>query len=582
MMNLRQSIKIALPLLAFVSTFVMAGFAAPVSHDTTASEQPNLNGKATLATIRGVVKDEFGSPIADATVAIFKLGTNKLLKQVDTATNGSYSLKLWPGTYTILAVAEGFNPTTIDSVKVGSSTEVNYAFKLVKAGAGNTLPEKRADRNSSKWRIRGATLGRSIYQNQDGETPVEEKKETAEVAEDSPKSSARPTGVVETYFAADKRGAYTGVNFATLLPVNSRTDVVIAGQFTPNSRTSQRLESILRFKANERHQFSIKGSAATLGRVHLNGHERALGQYSLSGFDEWKVRDGFILVLGLDYSTFAGASGDSSLMPRVGIQYDLDAKTRFRAGFTPSTDERAWTNVAQFEGFSVPFTEPISVEDIAVENDIPQMNRSARLEFGIERVLDNASSIEATVFGDASFSRGVGLARLPFTTLDNSEFDSFVSNQRGRAAGVRVVYSRRLSSSLKASTGYSYGTGQKLSPNAISDPSRVFESGLFQTLFAELTADLNSGTRVQAIYRLSPDATIFAIDPFKGRLAIYDPGLSVLVTQALPRFGLPLHAKAIIDARNLFDAQTSLATGEGRLMLDGQGRLIRGGIMVRF
>jgi len=569
-------------LLAFVGTFAMAGFAAPANYDGTESEQPNVNGAATLATIRGVVKDEFGSPIADATVAIFKLGTNKLLKQVDTATNGSYSLKLWPGTYTILAVAEGFNPTTLDSVKVASSTEVNYAFKLIKSGAGNTLPEKRADRNSSKWRIRGATLGRSIYQNQDGETPTDKNTETAEVVEDEPKSWVRPTGVVETYFAADKRGSYTGVNFATLLPVNSRTDVVIAGQFSPNSRTAQRIESILRFKANERHQFSIKGSASALGRVRLNGRDHSLGQFSLSGFDEWKVRDGFILVLGLDYSTFAGASGDSSLMPRVGVQYDLDAKTRLRAGFTSSTDERAWTNVAQFEGFAVPFTEPVSVEDLAVEHNTPRMNRSARLEFGIERVLDNASSVEATVFGDTSFSRGVGLARLPFAALDNSEFDSFVSNQRGRAAGVRVVYSRRLSSALRASTGYSYGTGQKLSAYAISDPTRVFESGIFQTLFAEITADLNSGTRVQAIYRLSPDATIFAIDPFKGRLAIYDPGLSVLVTQTLPRFGLPLHAKAIIDARNLFDVQTSLAAGEGRLMLDGQGRLIRGGIMVRF
>lgn len=97
-----------------------------------------------------------------------------------------------------------------------------------------------------------------------------------------------------------------------------------------------------------------------------------------------------------------------------------------------------------------------------------------------------------------------------------------------------------------------------------------------------MTADLSTGTRVQAIYRLSPDATIFAIDPFKGRLAIYDPGLSILLTQPLPRFGLPVHAKAIIDARNIFDSQTSLATGEGRLLLDGQGRLIRGGIMVRF
>lgn len=555
MINLRQSIRFALPLLAFIGTFATAGLAAPKNLDLADRDQADLNGMANFATIRGVVKDEFGSPIADATVAIFKLGTNKLLKQVDTAANGTYALKLWPGTYTILAVAEGFNPTTIDSVKVGSSTEINYAFKLVKSGAGNTLPEKRADRNSSKWRIRAATLGRSIYQNQDGEAPVEEQVEPADAAADEPRRAARPTGVVETYFASDKRGAYSGVNFATLLPVNSRTDLVVAGQYSPGSRTAERIESILRFKANERHQFSIIGSAAKLGRVRRNGRDQALGQFSLAGFDEWKIRDGFILVLGLDYSKFAGAGSDSSLMPRVGVQFDVDPKTRFRAGFTSSTDERSWANVANFEGFDLPFAEPVSVEDIVVENNSPRMNRSARLEFGVERVLDNRSSVEATVFGDTSFSRGVGLARLPFTSLDDGDFDSFVSNQRGRAAGVRVVYSRRLSSMLRASTGYSFGTGQRLSPAAITDPSKVFTNGLFQTLFAEVTADLNGGTQVRAIYRLSPDATIFAIDPFKGRLAIYDPGLSVLVTQALPRFGLPLHAKAIIDARNLFDAQ---------------------------
>ncbi|MBS1768440.1 MAG: carboxypeptidase regulatory-like domain-containing protein [Acidobacteria bacterium] len=582
MINLRQSVKLSLSLLAFLGALAMSGFGAPSDKAATSPEQAEFNGAGTLATIRGVVKDEFGSPIADATVAIFKLGTNKLLKQVDTTANGAYVLKMLPGTYTILAVAEGFNPETLDSVKVNSSADINFGFKLVKSGAGNTLPEKRVDHNSSKWRIRAAAIGRSIYQNQEGKAPVEQKTETAEMAEADPKTAARPTGVVETYFASDKRGAYSGINFATLLPVNSRTDVVVAGQFAPGSRTAKRIESILRFRANSRHQFSVKGSAASLGHVQLNGRERTLGQYSISGFDEWKVRDGVILVLGFDYSTFAGAGSDSSLMPRVGVQLDVDSKTRFRAGFTSSNDQRAWSNVAQFEGFSVPFTEPVSVEDIVVEDNKPRMNRSARLEFGIERVLDNASSIEATVFGDTSFSRGVGLARLPFATLEDDGFDGFVSNQRGQAAGVRVVYSRRLSSKLQASTGYSFGTGQKLSPRAITDPSRVFDNGLFQTLFAELTADLSTGTRVQAIYRLSPDATIFAIDPFKGRLAIYDPGLSILLTQPLPRFGLPVHAKAIIDARNIFDSQTSLATGEGRLLLDGQGRLIRGGIMVRF
>ena len=37
------------------------------------------------------------------------------------------------------------------------------------------------------------------------------------------------------------------------------------------------------------------------------------------------------------------------------------------------------------------------------------MNKSSRFEFGIERVLDNRSSIEANVFFDTTVGRGVGL-----------------------------------------------------------------------------------------------------------------------------------------------------------------------------
>ncbi|MBV9217340.1 MAG: hypothetical protein JO053_14320, partial [Acidobacteria bacterium] len=40
------------------------------------------NGSGGLGVIKGVVRDEGGSPIADATVAIFKGGTSTLLKQV--------------------------------------------------------------------------------------------------------------------------------------------------------------------------------------------------------------------------------------------------------------------------------------------------------------------------------------------------------------------------------------------------------------------------------------------------------------------------------------------------------------------
>ena len=87
---------------------------------------------------------------------------------------------------------------------------------------------------------------------------------------------------------------------------------------------------------------------------------------------------------------------------------------------------------------------------------------------------------------------------------------------------------------------------------------------------------------MRTIFRFSPDATIFAIDPFRGRVAIYDPSLSVMVTQSLPSLGLPIRAEATLDARNLFDQQTAVSGDEGMLRLTGQRRMLRGGILVRF
>ena len=75
---------------------------------------------ANLGTIKGIVRDEAGNPIADATVAIFK--ASKVLKQVRSAADGSFIAKILPGTYTIFAVAQGFNPVTLADVEIGSAS----------------------------------------------------------------------------------------------------------------------------------------------------------------------------------------------------------------------------------------------------------------------------------------------------------------------------------------------------------------------------------------------------------------------------------------------------------------------------
>lgn len=562
-------------ILSLLILFSAAFLTAPAAN----GEEVVVESNGKLGIIKGVVRDNAGSPIADASVAIFRSGTSKLLKQVTSAGDGSYIAKIMPGTYTVLAVAQGFNPVTLFAVEVSRSAELTYGFNLERSGSGNTLPEKRVDRHSSKWRIRAAQTQRSIYQNQEDETQVED--DVAEVVEDETRDRKGQT-VVETYFAGTNEGNFAGANIVTLLPVSESADVVVAAQLGTGRDAPQRVETKLGFNAFQRHRVTVDSSFTRLGKVVLGNEENTLGQFSFQALDEWRVGAGVVFVFGLDYSRFVGAGDDSSLSPRFGLQFDVDSKTRLRTAFTTQTEERSWARAIELEGETIAFADPVSVDDIVITNGKPLMNKSRRLEFGIERVLDNNSSIEANLFADTTLGRGVGLNSFSFDTLDGDGFGDFVANQQGKSRGLRVVYTRRLSGVFSTSAGYSLGSGQKLSAEAITDPSRIFESDFFQSFFGQVAADLSTGTSVRTIYRLSPAATVFAIDPFKGRLAIYDPGLSVMITQDLPRLGLPFRAEAIIDARNVFDFQSGVATEEGALKLSGQRRILRGGIQVRF
>src|SRR5437773_6185885 len=183
-----------------------------------------------------------------------------------------------------------------------------------------------------------------------------------------------------------------------------------------------------------------------------------------------------------------------------------------------------------------------------------------------------------------SDGRGVAIMALPLSGFagEPSLALADVANQNGSARGMRVVYSRRLNHVWSTSAGYSFGRGQKLSSLGITNPADLFSNGFFQTAAVQVAGDWSTGTHVQTVFRFSPQATVFAIDPFAGRLAVYDPSLSVQITQDLPTFGLPVRAQAVIDARNLFDFQTRTMNGDTMLESGTTGRSVRGGILVRF
>lgn len=553
-----------------------------------------------LGTVTGSVRDSRGNPLAGAAVRLLREGAEELVKEVRSAGDGSFVARVAPGRYILRAVADGFSPTTFSAVNVRASEELVYRFNLEPAGQGRTEPERRADRDDPKYKIRASFRRRSIFNAGEGDTitvaePAETEASATEAAENaggeeldvSRAWTRRPHGVVETFYGfapTEAGGAFGGVNFATALPVSRSVELVFAGQ----AGTFERFEATARVRAFDRHRVSttVGGARLPLGHkaAELFGGEH-LEQFSVRAVDEWVVRDGVVVVVGLDYSRFLGARGRGALSPRLGFQFDADARTRLRAAYAPGADpsERV-EEIMLGEDAPVLFRE-LSGEAVALVDGGAVTERSHRLEFGIERVIDDSSSVEATAFFDTVDGRGVGLLSAPlgaFSASGETEELSQVAGQTGGARGLRVVYTRRISQHLKASAGYAFGRGQALSAEGITSPDQLFQDASFQTAAAQVDARVLDGTRVRTVLRFSPRAAVFAIDPFAGRLAVYDPSLSILVTQELPNFGLPLRAAATLDARNLLDLTSSADDGESTLSVNALRRMVRGGISVRF
>ena len=587
---MRRALSLGLSWIALVSITASFSQAAPQSKS--------------LATITGTVKDHKGNPLAGALVSLLREGAKQVVKEARTDDKGNFITKVMPGRYGIRAIATGFSEVVFSSVEVKASQELVYKFNLEPVGYGKTLPERRRDKDDVKWVLRSSQGRRTILN-------VDEEEDSTVVAVNLPETGAktgdestmesaptgpadtatqdskvRPRGVVETYFASNSYGAsYPGLNFALATPVSENVELIFSGQ-TGLGEAPERAEATTRIRIGDRHRVGVTASGlrfeAPVSTSRIN--EQGLrGQVSLRAVDEWIVRDGIVIVMGLDYSRFIGAGGAHALTPRFGVQYDVNARTRVKAAFASGGEEDGIQSVATFEGEQVVFRDN-AVRPVAFIDGQAVLERSHRLEFGVERVLDNNSNVEATAFFDTTSGRGVGLLSLPSSAFSGRAGNEFlhVANQQGSSRGMRVVYTRRLNRVWTASAGYAFGRGQRLVGSAFSTPAELFENGLFQTAALQLGAGFDTGTQVRTVLRFSPEATVFAIDPFAGRLGVYDPSLSIQVTQELPSFGLPVRAEAILDARNLLDAQASSENGDVLTFVGTNRRSVRGGISVRF
>src|ERR1051326_3587116 len=193
-----------------------------------------------LATISGIVTDNKGNPLAGALVSLLREGAVKqTVKHTLTDRQGKFIAKVTPGRYGIKAIATGFNEVAFNAVDVQASQELVYKFNLEPVGYGNTLPERRRDRDDVKWTLRSAQTRRSIFQVQEGEDPTvravadaEAATETAPAAQaDYAKASSQIHGVIENYFATNGLSSpYVGLNFAVSAPISDQVELIFSAQ----------------------------------------------------------------------------------------------------------------------------------------------------------------------------------------------------------------------------------------------------------------------------------------------------------------------------------------------------------------
>src|SRR5438128_7440195 len=116
---------------------------------------------------------------------------------------------------------------------------------------------------------------------------------------------------------------------------------------------------------------------AVLDGKHNEKH--AMSQMSVRAVDEWIVRDGVVVVMGLDYSRFLGVGNAASLSPRLGIQFDANARTRVKAAYALGGNETEQQSAASFEDGDVVFKRAAN-QPVAFVGGRAVMGRTPRLE----------------------------------------------------------------------------------------------------------------------------------------------------------------------------------------------------------
>ena len=571
--------------------------------------RPVVEAAPVLATVAGTVRDEAGKPLIGAVVTLLEPHSRgRELQRVTTDLKGRFTAAAAPGAYRLRATADGFS-SMLTRISLDRADRVTYDIALRRS---NTLVQKRGDSDDYRWIARSAPRQVLNFRPDAAEGRMVTIDPTMGTVRSDSFTRRQPTfhGITQflTSRSASSSGGphFFGFNFAIAGSLDGNIEMALIGQRGTGQLAPQRLTAIASLRTSDRHQVtaSVGYGQTLLGapirhdkRPSPAGLERGstptmLDQVSVATVGEWQAGPRLLLIYGLDYSGFVGSASrqQDSILPQLAIRYSPLGSLSLNAAVIPGR-LRSRQSAEEFRTEDIRANFDLTAPEVAF-NGTPQLDRSRRYEAGIEKVFgDGRSAIEASAFYDLISGHGVGVMALPLAVSPEMEkaFQQIahrVTAMNGAARGGRFLFRHHLGNRLTATVGYSAGSGTQVRPGSVESltPARLFRNSLFQVTTGGLDLDLSdrTGTRVSTVVRLSPSTVVFAIDPYAGRMGVYDPNINIYVTQELPSFGLPVQWQAIVDLRNLLNQTTSVEDGTIQLLATRTSRTIRGGLAFRW
>jgi carboxypeptidase family protein len=598
----RSYMKKAVNLL--IVSCVLGALAIGPASSSSGLSTARVEASPSLALVTGTVKDEHGLPLYGAVIALFQpMPRGKEIMSVRTDARGKFAANIAPGIYRLRATAEGFMARILPRVNIDRPIQVNYDFQLRRT---DTLVQKRGDSDDYRWIARSAPRQVLNLRGEDAEENADAAGAFDALASDEPASTNSFTQslhgmaqlvAVGSAYRGDPGSNFFGTNFAFSGTLPGNVEMALIGQKGMGESAPNRLMAIASMRPNDKQQFTASigyGQFQYTSELSNSFVENSLEQLSVSAIGSWQVFRPLLLIYGFDYSGFTGpATGQSgSVLPRFAVQYAPSSNLRLNAAVTPGSGQYP-SAPESFNSENIQASFEDAPPEIAISDAAtPIADRSQRFETGVERTFGNGSSaVEASAFYDLISGHGVGVLALPLEASPETQATMqrvayHVTAMNGAARGIRLLFRHNLDDHLTASIGYSFGRGSRFNNLAAEpeSPADLFRGGFFQIATAKLDLDLKqeTGTRISTVIRLSPSAVVFAIDPFAGRMSVYDPNINIYVTQDLPSFGLPVRWQALIDLRNLLDRANGVDDGSINIIAARTRRTVRGGLAFRW